>query len=66
VALDRTITVANGAVLDYEAIWYYKLKVFIVNGYGESDSANIGIYLENIPDSSPFVPGTIIELDKNT
>jgi hypothetical protein len=65
VALDGTITVANGAVLDYETRSYYNLRVFAENKYGESGSANIDISLRNIPDSPPFVSGTIIELDKN-
>ncbi|MDR1285846.1 MAG: cadherin domain-containing protein [Campylobacteraceae bacterium] len=65
VALDGTVTVANGAVLDYETRRDYNFRVFAVNEYGKSNIATVYAYLENIPDSPPVISGTIINLDKS-
>jgi hypothetical protein len=64
IAPDGTVTVANGAVLDYETKRTYNLQIFASNKYGTSNGANIEISLNNLPDSPPILSNTIINLDK--
>jgi hypothetical protein len=65
IALDGTITVANGADFDYETKQYYELQIFALNKYGKSKGMDISIGLNNIPDSPPVLSDTIIYINKS-
>jgi hypothetical protein len=65
IALDGTITVANGGVIDYETKQNYNLRAFAINEYGRSNGAQVYVYVDNVPDLHPVVSGAVINLDKN-
>jgi hypothetical protein len=65
IALDGTISVAEGANLDYETKEYYTLMIFADNVYGRSSGTRTYIYLNNVPDSPPSISDIVIHLDKN-
>ncbi|MDR3162530.1 MAG: cadherin domain-containing protein [Helicobacteraceae bacterium] len=61
-----TITVAEGAKLDYESNYYYHLYAKAVNAFGESNAADILIYLNNVPDNPPVLQDTYLNIHRKT
>ncbi|MDR1451739.1 MAG: cadherin domain-containing protein [Helicobacteraceae bacterium] len=63
---DGTIVVAEGANLDYESVNRYSLSAKAVNIFGESNTAYVYIYLNNLKDTPPVLQNTHFSVHKRT
>ena len=61
-----TITVSNGALLDYESTPLYTLSSTATNSFGVSQSVDVTINLLNVNDTAPlFSAATEVSIDEN-
>jgi hypothetical protein len=61
-----TIVVNEGANLDYESENYYYLSVQASNAFGDSNIADIDIYLNNLKDTLPVLQDIYFSIHKRT
>ncbi|MDR2080589.1 MAG: cadherin domain-containing protein, partial [Campylobacteraceae bacterium] len=58
-----TIVVAEEAKLDYESVNRYYLSAKAVNAFGESNTVNVYIYLNNVQDNPPIISSYYYNFD---
>ncbi|MDR1460912.1 MAG: cadherin domain-containing protein, partial [Campylobacteraceae bacterium] len=61
-----TIVVADGANLDYESKNVYSLSAIAYNEFGVSNSVNVVVNINNVPDTPSVVQNSIFYVDENS